>query len=98
MDVLNPELIWIHGRCYRVNFQHSCFREVEEGQFVDDGIGDGSMLSTRIKYIFFLFQVNVHAIAHEGVRCIQGTFIVTKLFGNRGSLHLKVHCILVTDM
>jgi len=26
-------------------------------------------------------------IARAGVRCIQGTFIVTELFGNRGSLH-----------
>ena len=57
MDVLKPELEWISGRCYRVNFQHLSFRE-EEGQFVDDGFGEESMLSTRLKYLhFFLFCI-----------------------------------------
>jgi hypothetical protein len=37
-------------------------------------------------------------IAHAGVRCIRGTFIVTELFGNRELLRFEVHCILVTDM
>ena len=58
MDVLKPDLKWIDGRCYRVNFQHSSFREEEDGQFVDDGLGEESMLSTRLKYLhFFLFCI-----------------------------------------
>jgi hypothetical protein len=53
MDVLKPELIWINGSCYRLNFQDSSFRGVE-GQFVDDGYGEKSTLSTKLKYIHFL--------------------------------------------
>ena len=47
MDILKPEVMWIEGRCYRVNFQDSSFREEEDGQFLDDGFGEESMLSTR---------------------------------------------------
>lgn len=40
MDILKPEVMWIEGRCYRVNFQDSSFREEEDGQFLDDGFGE----------------------------------------------------------
>ena len=49
MDVLRPELVWLDGRCYRIDFQHSSSREDEEGQF-----GEESMLSTRFKYFFLI--------------------------------------------
>jgi len=54
MDVLRPELMWLSGRCYRVDFKHLSFREEEEGQFVDDGFGGESMLSTNLKYFFLI--------------------------------------------
>jgi len=54
MDVMKPELVWLNGRCYRIGFQHLSFREEEEGQFVDDGFGEESMLSTRFKYFFLI--------------------------------------------
>ena len=65
MDVLTSELMWINGKCHRVDFQHSSFREEEEErEFVDDGFGEESMLSTRLKYLlfsYFVFSVNVCA-------------------------------------
>ena len=54
MDVLRPELMWLNGRCYRVDFLHSSFREDEKGQFVDDGFGEESMLFKRFKYFFLI--------------------------------------------
>lgn len=90
MDVSKPELIWLDGRCYRLNFQDSSFREKEEGQFVDDGCGEESMLSTRLKiYIFsyFVFSVNVHAYcACRGLLLYPSCSVI------------QGHCILVTDV
>lgn len=51
MDILKPELVWIEGRCYRINLEYSFESRMEERLFVDDIYGK-SMLSTRLKYIF----------------------------------------------
>jgi hypothetical protein len=49
MDVLMPELTWIEGRCCRLNFQDSSFRQEEDGQFIEDGFGEESMLFASLK-------------------------------------------------
>lgn len=40
MDILKPDLMWIEGRCYRLNIQDSSFRGEEDEQFVDDGFAE----------------------------------------------------------
>jgi hypothetical protein len=48
MDVLKPELIWVEGRCYRLNFEDSSFRGEADEQ-VTDGFAEESMFSVHVK-------------------------------------------------
>jgi len=49
MDILKPDLIWIEGRCYRLNIQNSFLRGEEDRHFADDVFEEESMLSTKFK-------------------------------------------------
>jgi hypothetical protein len=49
MDILKPDLMWIEGRCYRLNIKDSSFRGEEDEQFPNDGFAEEGMLSTEIK-------------------------------------------------
>jgi hypothetical protein len=49
MDVLKPDLMWIEGRCYRLNIQGSSFRGEEDEPFPDDGSTELGMLSTEME-------------------------------------------------
>jgi hypothetical protein len=40
MDILKPDLMWIEGRCYRLNILDSPFRGEEDEQFADDGFAE----------------------------------------------------------
>ncbi|PNF20325.1 Activating signal cointegrator 1 complex subunit 1 [Cryptotermes secundus] len=42
MDILKPDLMWIEGRCYRLNIEDSSFRGEEDEQFADDGFAEGN--------------------------------------------------------
>jgi hypothetical protein len=60
MDILKPELMWIEGRCYRLNFQDSSFKEEEDGRLLYDGFGEESMLSARLKRVKVFVLLSVH--------------------------------------
>jgi hypothetical protein len=49
MDVLKPDLMWIEGRCYRLNIQGSSFRGEEDEPYPEDGFTEESMLSTEME-------------------------------------------------
>jgi hypothetical protein len=49
MDILKPDLMWIEGRCYRLNIQDSSFRGEEDEQFEGDGLTEEGMLSAELK-------------------------------------------------
>jgi hypothetical protein len=49
MDILKPDLMWIEGRCYRLNIQDSSFRGEEDEQFEVDGFPEESMLPGKLK-------------------------------------------------
>jgi hypothetical protein len=64
MDILKPDLLWIEGRCYRLNIQDSSYRVEEDEQFVDDGFAEESMLSAELKE-HYQFRLSVCLYLNE---------------------------------
>ncbi|XP_069677190.1 activating signal cointegrator 1 complex subunit 1 isoform X2 [Periplaneta americana] len=43
MDILKPDLMWLEGRCYRINPQHSSFRGDIDDQYSEDEYTDENL-------------------------------------------------------
>jgi hypothetical protein len=57
MDILKPDLMWIEGRCYRLNIQDSFCREMGDKQFENTVLDVGMLLAILKEHYQFRLTV-----------------------------------------